>query len=193
MTGLAERLRQADLDGTPAVIIAEVVRTIEADPRAVFGTIADGGNYAAAIPNISRTEFVSAERTGLGARFRETRSLTGLTALLAKMFGIEATENECTEFVDNTRIRYTADGSGTYWHSVFTVTSMDAGRRTRLEMRVETQPHGLLGRLVPRLLRRIVRAGIAADLDAVKAYHERHVAHGASREAPSVRVRPERQ
>jgi hypothetical protein len=191
MTGLAERLRQAERNGTRAVVIAEVARTIEADARTVFGTIADGGNYGTAIPSISRVEFVSAKRTGLGARFKETRSLTGLTALLANMFGVEATENECTEFVENARIRYTADASGAYWHSVFTVTLMDEGRRSRLEMRVETQPHSLLGRLVPPLLRRFVTTGITADVDAVKAYHERDIARGASAGNPSVEAGPE--
>ena len=157
----------------PAMTIAKVTRTIEADARAVFGTIADGASYGDVIPDISGVEFVSAARTGLGARFRETRRLTGLTALLAKAFGIEATENECTEFVDNARVRYTADGGGAYWHSVFTVTSLDEERRSRLEMRVETQPHGLFGRLFPPLLRGLVRRGISADVDAVKAHHER--------------------
>ena len=178
MTALTEKQPMHRKDA-PAVAIAEVVRTMEADARAVFGTIADGGNYGAVIPDISRIEFVSAERIGLGARFRETRSLTGLTALLARVFGVEATESECTEFVDNQRVRYTTDDTGAYWHSVFTVTSME-GRSTRLEVRVETQPHRLLGKLVPPLLRRLVRKRIAADLDAVKAYHEGEDARASS-------------
>lgn len=154
------------------MMMAKAVRTIGAPVEAVFETVANGGNYGRAIPEIVAVEFVTPYETGVGARFREIRRLTGWKAVLAKALSVTTTESEVTEFVENRRVRYVTDDVGAYWHSVFTVTPLADGRQTRLEMVVETHPHSTPGRLVPPLLKGTVRRGIESDLDHVKAYIE---------------------
>jgi hypothetical protein len=156
----------------PAVLIAEAVATIDASPESVFETVADGGVHGEAIPDVAKVEFLSGARTGLGAKFRETRRLAGLKALLARLSGMESTLTECTDFVENRKVRYTSDGGGALWHSVYSLEPLDGGRRVRLKVRLETQPHSLIGRLGPPLMRADLKKGLVSDLKAIKAYNE---------------------
>ena len=139
----------------------ELGRTIDASIGVVFSTIADISNYSRAVPHIEHVEFLSEARTGVGARFRETRLMGGRKA---------STVLEVTEYVPDERVRFVSDQGGTIWDTTFTVE--EDGDGTRLAMVMEARPYKLVSRLVTPLMKGVVAKAIAADLDAVKAYAE---------------------
>ena len=138
-------------------------RTIHAPPPAVFETIANATNYTQAVPEIVKVEFLTDQRSGVGTRFRETRVMGRREA---------ATELEVTEYVANERIRMVSDAGGTVWDSLFTVTPVENGDATRLELVMDARPYRLLSRILVPLTKSIVAKAIASDMDAVKAYLE---------------------
>ena len=69
-----------------------VTRRIAAPVNVVFQTVAEIEQFSQAIPRIKRYEFLSESRSGVGTRFRETRSMNGKD---------RATELEVTEYVEN--------------------------------------------------------------------------------------------
>lgn len=138
-------------------------REIGAPVSTVFATIADPVNYTKAVPQITRVEFLTDQRSGVGTRFRETREMRGRDA---------ATELEVTEYVLNERVRMVSRASGTVWDSVFAVTSTGDGGATRLDLVMEARPYRLLARVFVPLTKGIVAKAIAGDMDAVKAYLE---------------------
>ena len=140
-----------------------VSRTVGAAPETVFSTVSDISNYSAAVPHLVRVEFLTDQKVGVGARFRETRLMRGKEA---------TTEIEVTEFVANERVRMVSDEGGTVWDTVFTVTPLDEGGGTRLDMVMDARPYRILSRLMVPLIKGVVAKAIAADMDAVKAYCE---------------------
>ena len=142
----------------------ELSRTINAPIDVVFSTVSDIRDFSKAVPHIVNVEFVSEERAGVGARFRETRVMGGRKA---------TTDLRVTEFVANERVRFVSDQGGTVWDTVFSVTPVADGPTTRLDMVMDARPYTLLARLMVPLMRRVVARAIAADLDAVKSYAER--------------------
>lgn len=140
-----------------------VSRTIGAPVGAVFDLIADPVNYTRAVPQITKVEFLTGQRSGVGTRFRETRKMGSRDA---------ATELEVTEYVTNERVRMVSDAGGTIWDSVFTVTPTGDGGATKLDLVMEARPHRFLARVVVPLTRGIVARAVAGDMDAVKAYLE---------------------
>ena len=142
----------------------QLSRTIDAPIDVVFSTVSDISHFSKAVPHIVNVEFLSEVRTGVGARFRETRVMRGREA---------TTELQLTEFAANERVRFVSDQGGTMWDTVFSVTPVADGRTTRLEMVMEARPHRLLARLMVPLMKRVIAKAIAADLDALKSYAER--------------------
>ncbi len=140
-----------------------ISRTIDAPIGVVFSTIADISNFSAAVPHIERVEFLSEARTGVGARFRETRIMGGRRA---------STVLEVTEYVPDERVRFVSNEGGTIWDTTFTVEADANGRGTRLDLVMEARPYKFVARLVTPLMKGVVAKAIAADLDAVKAYAE---------------------
>ena len=140
-----------------------ISRTIDAPIGVVFSTIADISSFSEAVPHIERVEFLSEVRTGVGARFRETRVMGGRKA---------STVLEVTEYVPDERVRFVSDQGGTIWDTIFTVQPGADGRGTRLDMVMEARPYKLVARLVTPLMKGVVAKAIATDLDAVKAYTE---------------------
>lgn len=138
-------------------------RTIDAPVGAVFDLIADPVNYTRAVPEITKVEFLTDQRTGVGTRFRETREMRGREA---------TTELEVIEYLKDERVRMVSDAGGTIWDSVFTVTPMGDGRGTKLDLVMEARPHRLLARVFVPISKGIVAKAIAGDMDAVKAYLE---------------------
>ncbi len=145
------------------MIRTAVSRTIDAAPEMVFSTVSDISNYSEAVPHLVRVEFLTDQRIGAGARFRETRVMRGREA---------TTEIEVTEFVANERVRMVSDEGGTIWDTVFTVTPLGDGGAARLDMVMDARPHRILSRLMAPLIKGVVAKAIAADMDAVKAYCE---------------------
>lgn len=137
--------------------------TILAPVGAVFCTIADPVNYTKAVPQITKVEFLTDQRAGVGTRFRETREMRGREA---------ATELEVTEYMKNERVRLVSEAGGTVWDSTFTLTPTEDERGTRLDLVMEARPQRLLARMLVPLMKGIVAKAIAGDMDAVKAYLE---------------------
>lgn len=96
-----------------------LVRSIDAPVERVFRTVADVTQFSQAIPHVVRVEFLSNVRSGIGARFRETRVTKGVEA---------STELEVTEYVENDRVRIVSEAGGAVWDTVFTVSPAGAAR-----------------------------------------------------------------
>jgi uncharacterized protein YndB with AHSA1/START domain len=139
-----------------------VTRTIAAPVAKVFQTVADISQFSQALPHIVKVEFLSDVKTGLGARFRETRLMQG---------NEHTTELEVTEYVPDERIRLVADSHGTVWDTLFTVAPHGSG--TLLTMTMDARAYKLLARIMNLLIAGMVRKQIEKDMDAVKAFCER--------------------
>ena len=139
-----------------------VSRRIEAPVDLVFRTVAQIERFSEAVPHILRVEFLSEVKSGVGARFRETRMMMGREA---------STELEVTEYVENERVRIVSEAGGALWDTVFTVTPHAQG--TELKMKMEAQPRSMSARMTIPLIIGTVRKAVEQDMDAVKAYCER--------------------
>ena len=139
-----------------------VSRRIDAPVDAVFRTVAHVERFSQAVPHILRVEFLSDVRSGVGARFRETRTMMGREA---------STELEVTEYVDNERVRIVSEAGGALWDSVFTVARN--GETTELKLVMDARPQSMSARMTLPLIMGTVRKAIEQDMDAVKAFCER--------------------
>ncbi len=141
---------------------ATVTRRIDAPVHVVFRTVAQVEQFSQAVPGILRVEFLSEVKSGVGARFRETRMMMGREA---------STELEVTEYVENERVRIVSEAGGALWDTVFTV--VPDGEGTALGMVMDAQPLSMSARMTLPLIIGTVRKAIEQDLDAVKAFCER--------------------
>ncbi len=138
-------------------------REIEASRNVVFRAITDIENLPQTNPDIEKVEFLAEIRSGLGAKFRETRRVNGRT---------DQTELEITEFEQNCRARMVADSHGTVWDSVFLIEPGSVSHRTRLTIEMDARPHQLLPKLLTPLMRGLFRRGLVRHVEAVAAYCE---------------------
>lgn len=138
-----------------------VTKTINAPLELVFQTVAEIENFSKAIPHIVNVEFLSENKTGIGAKFRETRIMIGKEA---------STVLEVTEYSENERIRLVSDESGTIWDSIFTVKTVDG--TTELTLVMESRPYKTMARILNPFTAFMVRKGVVSDMDAVKKYCE---------------------
>ena len=143
-----------------------ITRTIDAPIDAVFQTVSDVRNFRDAVPHITNVEFLTEQQTGKGTRFLETRAMNGRE---------QSVELEVADYVENDRVRMISDAGGTIWDSLFTVSDEDG--KVRLDMQMDIKPHTLVARIMTPLIRGMVVKGVAADMDAVKAYCESKHAH----------------
>ena len=155
--------------------ISRISRVIEAPPRAVFSALADAGNLVEMIDEVALIEFTTDKRSGLGSRFVETRVPDGFAGLMGKLFwpGGVKFAIECTGFVENERVVYSASSMGICFDSVFTVSAMNGPDRAKLEMRTEMRPQGLPGKLILPLVRFASARQLTRDIDGIKAYCDR--------------------
>ena len=143
-----------------------ITRTIDAPLEAVFQTVSDVRNFRDAVPHITHVEFLTEQQIGEGTRFRETRSMNGRE---------QAVELDVAEYVENERVRMISDAGGTIWDSLFSVSPADG--RVKLDMQMDIKPHTFIAKIMTPLIRGMVVKGVAADMDAVKAYCESKHAH----------------
>ncbi|MEP6493862.1 MAG: SRPBCC family protein [bacterium] len=139
-----------------------VVRTIAAPAHVVFRTVADITQFAQAVPEIVKVEFLSDVRSGVGTRFRETRAMNGKHVV---------TELAITEFVDNERVRMVAESHGTVWDTTFTVKAN--GGQVILTTRMDAMSHNALRMIFLSLINPLVKSSVAKNMDAVKLFCER--------------------
>lgn len=140
-----------------------VHRFIEAPVSAVFDTIAHIDNFSKAIPDITNVEFLTEARTGVGTRFKETRNMNGRLATV---------ELEVAEYEENRRVRFVSDAGGTIWDTIFMTTAAPGG--TNMKMVMEAKPYRVLAKLANPFMRGLIRKAVERDMDAVKAYCEKH-------------------
>ena len=139
-----------------------LVRSIDAPVERVFRTVADVTQFSQAIPHIVRVEFLSNVRSGIGARFRETRMTKGMEA---------STELEVTEYVENDRVRIVSEAGGAVWDTAFTVSS--AAGRTELTMAMDARALKWPAKITLPVVMRMIRKAVISDMDDVKAFCER--------------------
>ncbi len=138
-----------------------VTRRIDAPADVVFRTVADVEQFSQAVPGILRVEFLTDVKSGVGARFRETRMMMGREA---------STELEVTEYAENEHVRLVSEAGGTLWDTVFTTVS--DGEGTALKMVMDAQPQSASARTMLPLIIGVVRKAVEQDMDAVKAFCE---------------------
>ena len=138
-----------------------VTRRIEAPADVVFRTVAHVEQFSQAVPGILRVEFLSEVKSGVGARFRETRMMMGREA---------STELEVTEYVENERVRIVSEAGGALWDTVFTVAP--DGEGTALKMVMDARPQTLSARMTVPLILGTVQKAVEEDMDAVKSFCE---------------------
>ena len=139
-----------------------VTRTIKAPVESVFKTVAHIDNFSKVVPDIVKVEFLSEQKSGVGARFRETRRMGKREA---------STVLEVTEYVENEHVRLVSDQGGTIWDSVFT-TKPNSDGTVELKMVMDANAYKLFAKVVTPLIKGVVRRAIEKDLDAVKAHCE---------------------
>jgi uncharacterized membrane protein len=140
----------------------ETRRTIRAPREELFDTTAHIEEYAEVIPHITKVEFLTDQRVGVGTRFKETRQMGRRSA---------TTELEVAEYERPDRVRMVSDAGGTMWDTTFTYTSTQAGTDVHLVM--DIRPHTFLARIVTPFIKGSVGKAVQADLDAVKRHFER--------------------
>jgi carbon monoxide dehydrogenase subunit G len=148
--------------GEKQVTNVTVTRRIDAPVDVVFRTVAHVEQFSQAVPHILRIEFLSEVKSGVGARFRETRRVMGSEA---------STELEVKEYVENERVRMVSEAGGALWDTVFTVTPDGAG--TALEMVMDAQPRSPSARMTLPFIIGVVRKAVEQDMNAVKSFCER--------------------
>jgi hypothetical protein len=139
-----------------------VSRTIHAPIERVFDTVAHIDNFSKVVPEIVNVEFLSENRSGVGARFKETRRM-GKREITVEL--------KVTEYVQNDRIRIVSDMAGTVWDTVFTVKPATASA-VDLTMVMDAKAYKLLPKLMNPLFKGLIRKSIEKDMDAVKAFCE---------------------
>ena len=141
----------------------EVVRSIQAPADRVFQTVAHIESFSKVVPDIVKVEFLSDQKEGVGARFRETRRMGKREA---------STELEVTEYVPNERVRLVSDQGGTIWDSVFTVVPV-AKDEVELKLEMDANAYKPAAKLMNLMIRGFIKKAIEKDMDAVKAYCEK--------------------
>ena len=139
-----------------------VTKSIAAPVDKVFRTVAHIEQFSQVVPQITKIEFLTDQKTGVGTRFRETRLMKGKEA---------ATELEVTEYEPPQRVRIVADSHGTVWDTVFTVTPAPEG--SQLEMVMDAKAYKLLPKLMNPLVCGMIKKFVEADMDAVKEHCEK--------------------
>ncbi len=140
-----------------------VTRQIAAPLEAVFAAVAHIENFEKAIPNITRVDFLSEARQGVGTRFRETRRM-GKKEI--------SHELEVTEYVENDRVRIVTESHGTVWDTLFSVAR--EGEQTRLDLVMEARATALVPKLLNPLFAPLVKKAVAGDMDLLKTYCEKN-------------------
>jgi len=139
-----------------------VKRTINAPIERVFQTVADISQFSQAIPQIVKVEFLSDVKSGIGTRFRETRSMNGKEA---------TTELEVTEYIENEHIRLVTDMHGCVWDTLFEVKPHNG--QSELTMTMDARPYKLMARLMNLVIGGMIKKLVERDMDAVKAFCEK--------------------
>ena len=139
-------------------------RTIAAPPDRVFRVVADPEEFQRAIPEGSAPEYLTEKRSGVGTKFRATRTSKGK----ARSFDMEV-----TELVPGERVRIVNVTHGTLWDSAMSVRPEDGGGGSVLTLTMDAVEKRLIPRLMMLLVHGMVQKALEKDMDGIKAYCER--------------------
>lgn len=139
------------------MVSVEVRREINAPVKEVFEAVADIRKFSEILPHSVRVEFLTDAKTGVGARFRETRVMGTQEHI---------NEFEVTEYEEGERVRMIADTNGTVWDTTFSVSDQDG--TTVLDVEMDARAHKLLPKLMNPILKSMFRKGIEKDIELVK-------------------------
>jgi hypothetical protein len=118
--------------------------------------------FAKAVPGIEKIEFVSGQKSGPGARFRETRTINNRTG---------STELAITELSPNQSVRIESLTLGAVWSTLTSV--RQDGDFVRVTMETQSTPRSWYAHLLVPMILRMIGKAIESDLKAVKDYCER--------------------
>ncbi len=135
--------------------------TIQAPVEMVFDVVSTIDGFVDRCSAITKVEYLTAQRNGVGTRFRETRVVNGRES---------ATELEVTEYVQNDRVRMVADQGGTIWDTVFVVKPTESG--TELTLTMDAKAYKFAAKLINPLIKGMVKKFIVQDMEELKAYCE---------------------
>ena len=138
-----------------------VIRSIHAPVNIVFQTVADADRFAQAISGVTKLEFLSTHSTGVGTRFRQSRSMNGKEATM---------DFEVTEYVKDKHVRIINETHGTIWDSLITLEAQEP--TTKLTMHMIAKSNRLVPRLLLPLICLFITKAVGRDFDAVKIYCE---------------------
>ena len=137
-------------------------RMIGAPVDVVFRAVTDVEKFSEKNPDIVKIEMLTEQKSGVGTRFRETRRMKNREG---------TTELECTEYVENEKVRFVTDQGGTVWDSIYWTKPTEGGTELVLEM--DARPHKLMAKIVVPMILGMISKAVEKDMDAVKAYCER--------------------
>jgi len=139
-----------------------MTKEIAAPVSVVFDTVAHIEHFAAALPHVVGTEFVTEQRKGVGTVFRETRRWGSREM---------TTELSVTEYEADRKVRLVAESHGTVWDTLFEVEPHGSG--TRLVVTSDARSEALGPKIRNWLFKGMMAKAVSRDLDLVKAHCEK--------------------
>ncbi len=135
---------------------------INAPVERVFSAVTDIENFPQRAESITKVEFLSDEKSGVGTKFRETRTM-GKKEASATL--------EITEYVENESVRFVSDEGGTIWDTIFTLKPFGDG--TQMDVEMDARPYKLFSRIVTPLMIGVIGKYVKKDMDELKEWCER--------------------
>ena len=140
----------------------KIAKIIAAAADQVFTTVSDPERYAEAIEGVVSVEVLSDSKSGVGARFRQTRLINKKELV---------TDIEVTEFVENSRIQFRSESSGCRWDTAFSLGA--APWPSELTITMDASAYKLEPTPINLHVMGLVGGAVEKDADAVKAFCEK--------------------
>ena len=138
---------------------ATVHREVDVPASLAFTVLSDIERFPENQADTISIRFLTEQRSGVGTRFVETRSMGEHTM---------DTELEVTELEPGRRIRMVADSHGTVWDTTMSVTPL-GDARCRITFAMVATGHKLMAKLMNVVMAGRYRKGIEDHLDDLKA------------------------
>ncbi len=135
---------------------------IKAPADAVFEAVSNIENIPTTMPDVVSVEFLGDQRSGVGTRFRETRSAGGKEMT----FDLEVAGYDPAART----MRFVTDSHGTVWDT--TVSVHEDGDASNVTFAMACIGSTALKRMMNFLLQRLFRSGMVKHVAALKTYCE---------------------
>ena len=153
---------------SPRSYVVSSSHLIAAPQETVFQRLANIEQFTQAVPHITKVEFLSEQKYGVGTEFRETRVMNGREATATL---------KVTELVENESLRIISDEGGTEWDTKFQVSAQDG--QTQMDMEMEARPQKRVAKFLTPLILPMVEKFVIQDMELVKSYCEEKSAQDA--------------